>query len=112
MRVYFYDFDDTDPTREPDSTPLGSVDVPLPLVNDDQWHELWVDLPEPPAAANAALVGIGLAPPESQSGTVWVDGLQVIEWRQADDIPAGTWVPVDYVMGSEYGERDLVTAPG
>jgi poly-gamma-glutamate capsule biosynthesis protein CapA/YwtB (metallophosphatase superfamily) len=112
VRVYFYEFDDTDPTREPDSTPLGSVDVQLPLVNDGQWHELWVELPEPPVEANAALVGVGLAPPESQSGTVWIDGLRVIEWRQANDIPEGTWVPVDYVMGPEYGDRTLVTAPG
>jgi len=112
VRVYFYEFDDTDPTRDPDSTPLGSADIELPLVNDGEWHELWVDLPELPADANAALVAVGLAPPQSQSGSVWVDGLQVIEWREASEIPAGTWVPVDYVTGDSFETRDLVTAPG
>lgn len=110
-RVYFYDFDDTDPTREPDSTHLGTVDIELPLVNDGEWHELWVDVPKLPDDANAALVGVGLSPPQSRSGTVWIDGLQVIEWRQADETPAGTWVPVDYVTGTGFTEVTLVTAP-
>jgi hypothetical protein len=111
VRVIFYEFDDTDPTREPDSTVLETVDIQLPLVNDGQWHELWVDLPEPPAAANTALVGVGLAPPQSQSGTVWIDGLEVIEWRHADDSPPGTWVRAAYVIGNEFEERTLPAAP-
>jgi hypothetical protein len=97
-RVVFYEFDDTDPTREPESARLETIDVQLPLVNDGEWHELWVELPELPGGANSALVGIGLAPPESQSGTVWVDGLEVVEWRTADLIPSGTWVAVDYLQ--------------
>lgn len=99
VRVSFYEFDDTDPTREPQSTPLETVDLQLPLVNDGEWHELWVDLPDLPANANSALVGIGLAPPDSQSGTVWVDGLDVVEWRDADLIPEGAWVTTDYIAG-------------
>ncbi|MDJ0954859.1 MAG: CapA family protein, partial [Acidimicrobiia bacterium] len=67
-RVVFYEFDDTDPTREPDSSALETVDVELPLVNDGAWHEIWVDIPRPPPTTNTALVGLGLAPPESQSG--------------------------------------------
>ena len=112
VRVFYYEFDDTSPTREPSSTPLATVDIELPLVNDGAWHELWVDIPEPPERANAALVGVGLSPPESQSGTVWIDGLQVIEWRAADETPEGTWVPVDYVIASEQTEVSLPTAPG
>jgi poly-gamma-glutamate capsule biosynthesis protein CapA/YwtB (metallophosphatase superfamily) len=111
VRIYFYEFDDTDPTREPDSAHLGTVDIELPLVNDGEWHELWVDVPGLPDGANAALVGVGLSPPQSQSGTVWIDGLQVVEWRQADETPAGTWVPVDYLTGTGFTEITLVTAP-
>lgn len=100
VRVIFYEFDDTDPTRAPESTPLESIDVQLPLPNDGEWHRVWIDLPTLPARANSALVGVGLAPPESQSGTVWVDGFDVVEWRQADLIPEGTWVATDYIKGT------------
>ena len=111
VRVFFYEFDDTDPTRAPESTPLETVDVELPLVNDGEWHELWVTLPEPPQGANTALVGVGLAPPESQSGTVWIDGLQIIEWRAADETPAGVWANAAYVMSLETETRTLAVAP-
>ncbi|MCP3995371.1 MAG: CapA family protein [bacterium] len=110
IRVAFYEFDDTDPTRAPDSTPLETIDIELPLVNDAEWHELWVELPPLPEDANTALVGVGLAPPESQSGTVWIDGLQVIEWRSADETPEGTWVTAEYIMSSTAGERTLTIA--
>ncbi len=56
-----------------------------------------MDLPQPPPGANTALVGVGLPPPTSQSGTVWIDGLEIIEWRDADSIPNGTWVSADYM---------------
>lgn len=112
LRVSYYEFDDTKPTREPGSTELPIVEIELPLVNDGEWHEMWIELPDPPARANTTFVEVGLAPPESQSGTVWIDGLQVVEWRLADEIPAGAWIPVDYVMGSEVTERTLVVAPG
>jgi len=110
-RFYFYEFDDTDPTRAPESTPLATVDVELPLVNDGEWHELWVDSPELPPGANTALVGVGLSPPESHSGTVWIDGLQVIEWREADETPARVWVDAAYVRGAQTETRTLTMAP-
>ncbi len=111
VRVIFYEFDDTDPTRVPESTALDTVDLELPLVNDGEWHELWVEIPEPPPGVNTALIGIGLSPPKSQSGTVWIDGLEVIEWRWADEIPSGTWATADYVQST----RDryvALTVPG
>ncbi len=111
VRVIFYEFDDTDPTRVPDSAVLGTVDIELPLINDGVWHELWVDIPAPPLGANTALVAVGLAPPESQSGTVWVDGLQVIEWRAAGETPSGTWVAADYLLSDENADTTLTVAP-
>ena len=101
MRIAFYEFDDTDPTRAPESTALTTADIELPLVNDGDWHELWADLPDPPPGANAALVAVGLAPPQSRSGTVWIDGLQVVEWRPATQLPPGAWIDADYLMASE-----------
>jgi hypothetical protein len=111
VRVVFYEFDDTDPTREPESTSLHTTNIELPLVNDGDWHELWVEIPALPAEANAALVGVGLSPPESQSGTVWIDGLEVVEWRSADETPRGTWVTADYVASASDTSVSL-TVPG
>ncbi|MDJ0923686.1 MAG: CapA family protein [Acidimicrobiia bacterium] len=101
VRVSYYDFDDTDPTRAPQSTALETVDIPLPLVNDGTWHELWVEVTDMPDAANAALFGVGLAPPESNSGTIWIDGLQVVEWHSAERLPVGTLVAADYAQATE-----------
>jgi poly-gamma-glutamate capsule biosynthesis protein CapA/YwtB (metallophosphatase superfamily) len=109
VRIAFYEFDDTDLVRAPTSTPAGSADVELPLVNDGEWHEIWVEFPDPPPGANAALVGVGLAPPESHSGTVWIDGLQVIEWRPADRIPAGTWLTAEYLRAPPGTNVELIT---
>ena len=111
VRVFFYEFDDTDPTRAPDSTALESMDIALPLVNDGEWHELWVEIPEIPQNTNTALVGVGLAPPESQSGTVWFDGLEVIEWRSADKMPTGSWITADYIQ-STIDLSVALTVPG
>jgi hypothetical protein len=109
LRLSFYEFDDTDPTRQPRSTVLETIDVQIPLVNDGEWHELWIDLPPAPGAANAALVGVGLAPPESESGTVWIDGLRVVEWRHASRLPVGTWAQADYLRSRNTGAVKLVT---
>jgi len=111
VRVVYYNFDDTNPTREPESSALETVDIELPLVNNGEWHELWVDLPAPPPGANTALVGVGLAPPKSQSGTVWIDGLEVIEWRPAAETPEGVWVDPAYVLGTAFETRTLTVAP-
>jgi poly-gamma-glutamate capsule biosynthesis protein CapA/YwtB (metallophosphatase superfamily) len=110
VRIWYYAFDDTDPTREPDSARLDTVDIPLPLANDGEWHELWLDVGRPPEGANTGFFGVGLAPPESQSGTVWIDGLQVVEWRKADSMPAGTWIPTDYVRADRDRSVELTVA--
>lgn len=109
-RISYYQFDDTDPTREPASTQVNSVELPIPVPNDSNWHELWLDVPVPPAGGNSADVAIGLAPPESQSGTIWVDGLQFIEWRRAAQMPQGSWVRADYLISDAATTRTLTTA--
>lgn len=110
VRVIAYNFDDTDPTREPKSASLETIDIELPLVNDGEWHELWVEVPALPAGTNSALVAVGLAPPESQSGSVWIDGMAVVEWRQADLVPLDSWVAADYIQSSNGRDVTLTVA--
>ena len=109
VRLTFYAFDDTNPTRLPYSASLGAVDTPIPVANDGRWHEVWVDLPQPPDGANAMFAGVGLAPPESQSGTIWVDGFSVVEWRQADQVPEGVWMAADFIARDIAGSITLIT---
>ncbi len=110
VRLSYYLFDDTDPTRLPRSARLGEVDVPIPAVNDGVWHEYWVDLPNPPPGATAMFAGIALQPPESQSGTIWVDGFEVVEWKAADRLPDGVWARADYLRADRPGVY-TVTVP-
>jgi poly-gamma-glutamate capsule biosynthesis protein CapA/YwtB (metallophosphatase superfamily) len=108
VRVSFYEFDDTDPTRAPESAVLETTDLELSLVNDGNWHELWIDMPQPPPDANTALVAVGLAPPESRSGSVWLDGLEIVEWRSAAETPPGTWSEIDYLEAPD--DRTITVA--
>ncbi|MEA2000295.1 MAG: hypothetical protein U9N84_00180, partial [Actinomycetota bacterium] len=89
---------------------LETIDIELPLVNDGEWHELWVEVPALPAGTNSALVAVGLAPPESQSGSVWIDGMAVVEWRQADLVPLDSWVAADYIQSSNGRDVTLTVA--
>jgi poly-gamma-glutamate capsule biosynthesis protein CapA/YwtB (metallophosphatase superfamily) len=109
-RVTYYAFDDTDPASEPESIRLDSVELQVPVPNDDTWHEVWLELPAPPEAANSVDVAIGLAPPESQSGTIWVDGLQFVEWRDTDSMPPGSWTRADYLLAEDDTTVPLTTA--
>ncbi len=110
VRVIAYNFDDTDPTREPKSTPLDTIDIELPLVSDGEWHELWVEIPVLPAGTNSALVAVGVAPPQSQAESVWIDGVAGVEWRQADLVPQPSWVVADYIQSSDARDVTLTIA--
>jgi poly-gamma-glutamate capsule biosynthesis protein CapA/YwtB (metallophosphatase superfamily) len=103
VRLSYYVFDDTNPTRLPQSAHLGEVDVPIPAVNDGAWHEYWLELPEPPPGATAMFAGVALQPPESHSGTIWFDGFAVVEWRAADQMPEGVWARADYLSTDRPG---------
>ena len=67
VRVDVYRFDDTDPNRDPESIRLASQEFDLPLEPDGPWSEVSVELPESLTGgeANAAMLYLGLAPPEA-----------------------------------------------
>ena len=47
-------------------------------------------------APNAILLYVSLAPPSALPTRVWVDDLDVVEWRRAADEPEG-WCAVDWL---------------
>lgn len=88
-----YHFDDTNPTEDPESIALGVEEVIVRIPDDDEWHEVAINLPqdflagEPGLEPNAVLLYVGLDPPDSGESIFLVDNLQLIEWRDADSLP-------------------------
>lgn len=103
LRLDLYHFDDIDPTVEPESELLRSVDLPL-VLDDRGWQEQVIDLdaatfePVGGLIPNAALLYVFLDSPDHTNTVLRIDDLELIEWRPAD---AGPTRPVraDYVRG-------------
>ena len=101
VRLDLYHFDDTDPTRPPETTALRAVDLPFEA-NDIAWRTLDLDLPadllDPVDGLlpNAALLSVRLEAPAVHTTVLRVDEVEVIEWRPAVDEPAG-YGEVDYI---------------
>jgi hypothetical protein len=93
LDVYY--FDDLNPSEDPESTLLRSVELPFSVPADGQWRELIVDVPEPALApagglpANAVMLYVGLNPPASGESELRMDDLQFLEWRAPDLLPDG-----------------------
>ncbi|MFD9735803.1 CapA family protein [Umezawaea sp. NPDC059074] len=88
LRVASYRFDDSDPTEDPDSRLLRTVDRTIAVPADGGWHEVSFDLSpaDLDADANMALLYAG-------AGAADLDDLEFVEWRPAD----GEWGPYDHV---------------
>src|SRR5262249_32624148 len=92
MRIDLYNFDDTDPTEDPQSGTIGRLDRPLAVPADGAWHAIEVAID--PAALNAKglranqlMPYVQLDPPKSGRTHLDVDDLEVLEWRRADAMP-------------------------
>lgn len=90
-----YNFDDANPSEDPDSILLRSVEVAFTVPDDGLWHEALVDLPavvfQPFGSlpANSTMFYAGLHPPASGESEFWLDDLQFIEWRDPLQMPDG-----------------------
>jgi poly-gamma-glutamate capsule biosynthesis protein CapA/YwtB (metallophosphatase superfamily) len=86
LRVDIYHFDDTDPTEDPESVLLDSLDLPFSVSGD--WQQL--DLPlslSGVAGANMALVYVALDPPGADKSALEADDVELVEWRPASGMP-------------------------
>jgi len=93
VRFDVYDFDDTNPTSDPDSSLLRSRSLALDIENDGAWHDVVFDVPaaifvgagdlEP----NATMIYLGLEPPTEGTTVLLIDELRFVEWREADALP-------------------------
>ena len=93
LRLAFYHFDDTNPSEDPTSLPLGTAEEALEVPPDKRWHDVVRDIPENWFDAvggftpNMVLVYVGFAPPAKGDSVLLVDDVQLIEWRRAEDLP-------------------------
>jgi hypothetical protein len=91
-----YSFDDANPTEDPDSTLLRTVEYTWSVPADSSWHAVLLDIPasafDPGPTglpANMAMFYVALYPPASGATELLVDDLQFVEWREAALLPDG-----------------------
>jgi poly-gamma-glutamate capsule biosynthesis protein CapA/YwtB (metallophosphatase superfamily) len=89
VRLEFFWFDDTDPTEDPLTVPIGEpLDLPFDVEPDDEWHVVDIDV-DPSVLhhgeyrANVVLVRVRFAPPEQGESVFGFDNFEFIEWRPA-----------------------------
>jgi hypothetical protein len=93
VSFHVYNFDDANPTEDPESTLIRTRAFAVDLPADDAWHDVLFDIPASVLApagtieANAALVSVGLDPPANGTSVLLADDVTFIEWRVAADLP-------------------------
>lgn len=113
LQVIVYDFDDTDPTRDPSTAVLGEHRMEIDVGR--RWKDVLLPIPpewlvgEGDERANQLLTYVRLDPPRVGRATLQVADLQVLELRRADAMPAvpGAW---DIVL-NESGETLSLDVP-
>ncbi len=99
VRLDGYEVVDAIPTRNPQSTLLLRLRLPLNVPADGAWHEVTVDLPQdvlttPAGEVQAVMFYFGVTP-ASQQTVVGLDDIAFIEWRPADSFPPDARIAVD-----------------
>ncbi|CAM2011531.1 CapA family protein [Acanthopleuribacter pedis] len=91
-RFDLYEFIDTDPTAEPESTLLRTIERALSLPADGAWHAQTValsaaDVTSESVRANALNFYAVLGPAQTAQARLEIDDLAFIEWRRAGAMP-------------------------
>jgi hypothetical protein len=108
FRIDVYDFDDSNPTADPESALIRSEVYELTLDNDGEWHDVVFDIPAAGLAdegnlePNAVLFYIGMDVPLSGLSVLIVDEIRFVEWRDADELP-DSFFAVDLARAKDPG---------
>jgi hypothetical protein len=85
VRLDFYAFDDSDPTRDPESVLTTQVELDFEVPADGRFHE--VEVVVPPAvlqnepAPNMVLPYVAMEPPATWDSMLDIDVFALVEWR-------------------------------
>ncbi len=112
LRVATFDFDDTDPTTDPNTRRVADHSIVLQSDADGEWHTEFIELPAElfaphagGAIPNTATLLIDVPP--SLGGMVAIDNVRVIEWRNRPSTDVAAWVDADMVRGRSDAVVDL-----
>lgn len=109
-----YNFDDANPSEDPESFLIRTVELPFLLPDDGLWRETIVDMPAiifaPFGAlpANSTMFYVGLHPPAEGESELWMDDLELIEWRDPLQMPDG-YFEVSHLRAKAAGAPAAVT---
>lgn len=94
LRIDLYDFDDSDPTKDPGSALLKHVTIPLPQLSEgftQQRVALDPDQLTGGTKTNMLMFYLALARPSRGEATLEVDDFALIEWREVSRMPPGVY---------------------
>ncbi len=115
VRLVTFAFDDTDPTVDPRTERITSLDLPVLVPDDGRWHRVSLAVPdeflrptESGERPNAAMMLIDM--PGALRGELAIDNVAIIEWRGRTNAGVATWVEGDFVRSSH--DRVQLTTSG
>ena len=106
IRLVSFDFDDTDPTVDPESTRLHEVELDVPVPADGRWHRITIEVPstlfgsaETGDVPNSTTMLIDTPP--ALRGELTIDNVMFIEWRGTTASDIATWVEGDLIRSDD-----------
>ncbi|MDP4505604.1 CapA family protein [Nonomuraea turcica] len=109
-RLTAYHFDDTDPTEDPESTQLKTLERPIDVPADERWHQINIDIParyldKGNLRGNAAMLYLGMKQSSDGAGRADFDDVELVEWRRPDG--GGDFTRYDLVRNSTSRPQEL-----
>ncbi|MEK7485948.1 MAG: CapA family protein [Planctomycetota bacterium] len=91
IRLKGFSFDDSDPTKQPETAELPEFELPIPIQESKEFQQIHLELPQelftPPSGlyskSNFLLFFVEIEPPDSE---LFLDDLHFIEWRKVNKI--------------------------
>ena len=116
LRLDMYHFSDRNPARYPINQKLSSTEFEA-TVGRSNTIGFEVQLPaetliDDDTGLEATAMMLYIENPATRLGTLTIDDVRVIEWRDSDEIPVGVWVQANFVEGPPGTQITLVDLSG
>ena len=115
IRMIAFDFDDTDPTADPESERLNEIVLDIDAPDDGEWHRVSVPIPdslvEPgPTGSRPNTATLLVDMPAALRASMAIDDVRIVEWRGRTDADGPVWVEGDLVRSDTAVAFDLITS--
>jgi poly-gamma-glutamate capsule biosynthesis protein CapA/YwtB (metallophosphatase superfamily) len=99
-----YTLSDENLTREPDSAKLRELDVPIPVVDTDDWHHVSIPIDsslfQPVDGEPVDGIFFTIESPPAFRSDLDLDNIELIEWRSAPQTDVPLWSEADYLQST------------